>query len=157
MLPLFSVVREWSVKQLLLVVCWNCRFFSAMEAQFQAELDEAPYLAKLGSVLGFSLRFPHGPAQVGEKRTLHSNQIEASPENSCGKFWPRGWRRRSLDESSSSSHTGPIFAAKDFHNTKDRTSSALSNSMFRSSSSSLADGHLCVIDLRGWKRPHTCP
>ena len=39
-------------------------FISAMQAQFQAEIDEAPYLAKLNSVLGFSIRFPQGPAQV---------------------------------------------------------------------------------------------
>ncbi len=39
-------------------------FYSAIQEQFEAELDEAPYVAKLSAVLGLSLRFPHGPAQV---------------------------------------------------------------------------------------------
>lgn len=54
------------IKQL--TVCFS---FAGLQAQFQAEIDEAPYLAKLNSVLGFSMRFPHGPAQV----RLHLNYL----------------------------------------------------------------------------------
>ncbi len=36
----------------------------AMQQQFQAEIDEAPYIAKLRSVLEIGVRFPTKPAQV---------------------------------------------------------------------------------------------
>ena len=37
---------------------------AAMEQQFQDELDEAPYIAKMRAVMGGSSRFPTGPSQV---------------------------------------------------------------------------------------------
>ncbi len=35
-----------------------------MEQQFQDELDEAPYIAKLRTVCAFSPGWPHGPSQI---------------------------------------------------------------------------------------------